>query len=106
MTEGLLFIVFTGKKPYFMNQVYKNTQQLFHYLVRVSKKDSALLYFQLEANDGLSFYSTTEESLGSVYRDIELKGSIEYRPQIQNLFESLKNEFPIQILKDEIIIDA
>ena len=79
--------------------------ELFHYIIRVSKKDSAFTYFTLEANEGVCFYSTLDESLGTQYRDLDLKGTIEYSASIQKILTHLKTQLPVEILKHEIIQD-
>ena len=89
-----------------MNQkTYKNSQQIFHLIVRVSKKDSAFLYFQLESHEGLCFYSTIKESIGTTHRDLEISGAIEYRKEILHLIHQLQEQFPILTITDEIILD-
>jgi hypothetical protein len=81
------------------------TSQLFHYVIRLNKEDSAFFYFQLEANDGLAFYSTLEYPHHSQYRDIDLKGDIKLRQEIVHLLEYCSQKFKIDILIDEIISD-
>ena len=65
----------------------------------------AFTYFQLEANEGLCFYSTIEESVGQGYRDLDLKGSLELRQEIEHLIQELQKEFPVEILLKEEIDD-
>ena len=58
------------------------TDKLLKMIIRLDKKDASFVYFTLESNEGLCFYSTLSESLKQPYRDIEI-----------NLTESLRNEF-------------
>ena len=81
------------------------TRQLFHYVIRLNKEDSAFFYFQLEANDGLAFYSTLEFPHHCQYRDIDLKGDIKLRGEIEHLLDNCSQKFKIEILIDEIISD-
>ena len=67
--------------------------QLFNYTIRVPKKDSAFLYFQLEANEGLCFYSTLESSLGQPYRDIEIKGHTSLETEFLHVAKTCKAHF-------------
>jgi len=76
----------------------KNVDQLFHYIIRVPKAQSAFTYFQLEAREGLCFYSTLKESLGTNYRDLDIKGSVEFRQDFLDLVELLRQEYPIEFL--------
>jgi hypothetical protein len=80
--------------------------QLFRLLVRVTKADSAFLYFQLESNEGLCFYSTLDSSLGTTYRDLELIGSLEFEGEILRLLEHLRTAFPVEILLHDHPQDA
>jgi hypothetical protein len=43
---------------------------LYHVSLRVPKNESSFVYFILESNEGICFYSTLKESLGTSYRDI------------------------------------
>lgn len=79
--------------------------QLIHTVIRVPKEESAFVYFTLEANEGLSFYSTLEESLGEGYRDIVIKSHESLEPEFDHLIEELKKEVPMQILVREKIDD-
>ena len=71
----------------------------------MNKEDSAFFYFQLEANDGLCFYSTLENPPHAQYRDLDLKGDINLKNEILHLINTCSQKFPIEILTDEIIND-
>ncbi|MGB0453868.1 MAG: hypothetical protein ACPGJV_09150 [Bacteriovoracaceae bacterium] len=79
-----------------MNEINHST---FCLKIRVPKKHSAFTYFQLEANEGLCFYSTLEESLGKEYRDIEIKGPNNFWSESLSLLEFLNQEYPIELLE-------
>ena len=79
--------------------------QLIHTIIRVPKEESAFVYFTLEANEGLSFYSTLEESLGEGYRDIVIKTHDSLETEFDHLMEELKKEVPIEVLVREKIDD-
>ena len=85
-----------------MNDISK----LFHYTIRVPKSESAFTYFQLEAREGMCFYSTLPESLGTSYRDLDVKGSLEFKEEFERLIEQLRQEYEIEILLDEVIEDS
>lgn len=59
--------------------------ETFNFVIRVPKEESAFIYFQLEANEGLCFYSTLESSLGRPYRDIELTGAKEFEQEVRRI---------------------
>jgi hypothetical protein len=83
-----------------------NTRQLFHYVIRLNKADSAFFYFQLEANDGLAFYTTLDYLPHTQYRDIDLKGHLDLKNEIIHLLDYCSRKFKLEILVDEIIIDS
>lgn len=81
------------------------SSQLFHYIIRLNKEDSAFFYFQLEANDGLCFYSTLPYEPHTQYRDLDLKGDILLKDEVDRLIKSCSEKFPIDILINETIPD-
>ncbi|MBC7713099.1 MAG: hypothetical protein H7177_07155 [Rhizobacter sp.] len=83
----------------------KQSTQLFHYIIRLSKEDSAFFYFQLEASDGLCFYSTLEHPHHAQYRDIDLKGDVLLKKEMDHLLAECGKRFKIETLVDETILD-
>lgn len=75
---------------------------LNHLIIRVKKADSAFVYFQLEANEGICFYSTLTSSLGTGYRDIDIKGHITLKEELAAILNSLKIETPFVLLSGEL----
>lgn len=82
-----------------------HSSQLFRYIIRLNKEDSAFFYFQLEASDGLCFYSTLPYAPHTQYRDIEMRGDILLKNELALLIENCAAKFKIDILVDEIILD-
>lgn len=82
-----------------------HSSQLFHYIVRMNKEDSAFFYFQLEANDGLCFYSTLPYEPHTQYRDIEMRGDILLKKEVDLLLKNCGAKFKIDVLVDETILD-
>jgi hypothetical protein len=82
-----------------------HSSQLFHYVLRLNKEDSAFFYFQLEANDGLCFYSTLPYEHHAQHRDLDLKGDIQLKNEVQLMIDYCSKKFPIEIIVDEIIPD-
>lgn len=72
-------------------------------IIRVPKSESAFTYFQLEANEGLCFYSTLESSLQENYRDLELKIPLCFKDEVFRLLNKLQEEFSIEILSETTI---
>ena len=79
--------------------------ELFHLIVRMPKEHSSFLYFQLEASEGLGFYSTIDFQEGDAYRDIDIKGDLRLRNEVMILLNSLKEKTFLEILTDERILD-
>jgi type II secretory pathway component PulC len=79
--------------------------ELFHLIVRMPKEHSSFLYFQLEASEGLGFYSTIDFQEGDVYRDIDIKGDLKLKNEMMTLLNSLKEKTFLEILTDERILD-
>lgn len=81
---------------------YKDdNNQVIHLIIRVPKADAAFTYFQLEANEGLCFYSTLEESLKESYRDITIKAHVGLESEMRHVLETLKSKVPFEVLLDE-----
>lgn len=79
--------------------------QLVHTIIRVPKEESAFVYFTLESNEGLSFYSTLQDSLGEGFRDIAIKTHVSLEAELDHLIETLGLEIPIEIRLREKIDD-
>lgn len=75
--------------------------QYFHLIIRLSKSDSAFVYFQLEANEGLAFYSTLPHTEGQETRDIDIRGSSQCYTEVKRLIDFLSQSMTIDTLKDE-----
>lgn len=79
--------------------------QLYHLIIRVPKEESSFVYFILEANEGLAFYSTLDHQEGDAHRDIDISTSISFKDDLQYLIKKLSNDFSITTLKEEVIAD-
>lgn len=86
-------------------ETYLKTQKLFHIILRVPKAHSSFLYFSLEANEGICFYSTLDHQTGDTHRDIDLYVPIEFKGQFENFLNHFKKEHEFEILKEEEILD-
>ncbi len=72
----------------------------YQMILRVPKQDSAFLYFTLEANEGICFYSTLPYETGVTHRDIEITGSPELYPELQTILTGLKNKISFEIISE------
>lgn len=82
-----------------------NPMELFHLVLRLPKEHSSFLYFQLEASEGLGFYSTIDFKEGDIYRDIDIKGDLKLKNEVMALVNTLKEKTFLEILIDERILD-
>lgn len=89
-----------------MSHTFQQTKQLYYTRLRVPKDDAYFVYFTFEANEGLCFYSTVDESLRGQYRDIDVKCAVEWRETLVSLIELLKTNMRLDVLSSEIISDS
>jgi len=85
---------------------FNNSKELYYCRVRVPKDEAYFVYFTLESNEGLCYYSTVDESLKGQYRDIDLKCSIELRSSLEALLNSLQAKIRLDIIQSEVIKDS
>ncbi|MFA5584464.1 MAG: hypothetical protein WDA09_09630 [Bacteriovoracaceae bacterium] len=85
---------------------YKETKELYYCLLRVPKDEAYFVYFTFESNEGLCYYSTTDDSLKGQFRDIEVRAPIEAREDLSALINRLKSEIRLDILEEQIIQDS
>ena len=83
-----------------------NSEKLNHYIIRVSKEDSAFVYFQLESNEGLAFYSTLKSSLKEPFRDIEIFSPLSLNQEITHFIDYIGQALRLEIRSHHIIEDA
>ena len=76
------------------------TDQVHTIVIRVAKKDSSYVYFTLEANEGLCFYSTLEHQKESAYRDIEINLTHSLLNEFLTVFNFIKDKLEVTILED------
>ena len=69
---------------------HKDTQHLTKYLLRMPKNDSTFLYFILESNEGIAFYSTMAFEKSQPYRDIEIYSTPELSLALKGILEHIK----------------
>ena len=89
-----------------MSHTYQQTKELYYARLRVSKDDAYFIYFTFEANEGLCFYSTVDESLKGSYRDIDVKCAIEIKSELQALIQRLQAELRLDVLEEKILKDS
>jgi len=88
-------------KKYFKGLPLNTVQNYFTLEIRVDKENSAFVYFILESNENICFYSKQDSSLKTPYRDILIQGSHPFYSATKKILEGLAKKFTITILKDE-----
>ena len=66
--------------------------------IEVDKKDSSFIYFTLEANEGVCFYSTLDHEVGSPTRQIEINYTSSLENEFLTVFNFLKETIEIKII--------
>lgn len=89
-----------------MSHSYQQTKELYYARLRVPKDDAYFVYFTFEANEGLCFYSTVEDSLRGQYRDIDVRCPVELRETLVSLIDRLATEMRLDVLESKIISDS
>ena len=82
------------------------TQVLLKTVIETPKNDSSFLYFTLESNEGIAFYSTLAHQEGDQERVIECFVPLELKQEFTNIIESLKQTITLKILSQEEIKDS
>ena len=67
--------------------------------VRVTKADSAYFYFILEAQEGMTAYSTLPHREGEQHRDIELTFTADFRQEVDELLGRVSREIPLTVVE-------
>ena len=80
-------------------------KEVFHLIIRVPKDQAAFTYFTLEANENICFYSTIDSSINEGFRDIDIQTSLDLKNELQRIITQLQKDFPLSILKEEILPD-
>jgi hypothetical protein len=88
-----------------MTLTYQETKQLYYCILRTLKDDAFFVYFTLESNEGLCFYSTLDDSLKGQYRDMEVKCPIELSGHLKDLIARLQTEIRLDVIEEKIISD-
>ena len=89
-----------------MSHTYQQSKELYYTRIRVNKDDAYFVYFTFEANEGLCYYSTVDESLKGAYRDIDVRCPIEAKDNLKALIARLQTEFRLDVLSEEITLDS
>jgi hypothetical protein len=89
-----------------MSHTYQQSKKLYYTRLRVAKDDAYFVYFTFEANEGVCFYSTVEDSLRGAYRDIDVRTPIEGKAVLKELIAKLQAELRLDVLLEEVVTDS
>lgn len=73
-----------------------HNHQIKHLILETTKQNASLIYFILEANDNLCFYSTLDFETGEALRRISIKYPIELSKEMEQTLASLAKFAPFQ----------
>ena len=76
-----------------------------HLMLRLNKENAAFVYFTLESNEGICFYSTLGHEKGQSFRDIELYQDQNLANKLDHIIQALQKKFTLEILLDEEMED-
>lgn len=88
-----------------VQKTYLNSRELFQVCLRTPKEWSSFVYFVLEAMDGICFYSTLDENLGTKVRDLLVSTPIEHKTELEEIIGDLQVKIPLEVLGQEIVCD-
>ncbi len=88
-----------------MNTYYLS-KELFHHRIEVNKDESYFIYFILESNEGLCFYSTANFEKGQSFREIHIWGPIEWETEVSRILEQLNQRNPFLSYHKDIVRDS
>ena len=77
------------------------TDKVHTIIIQVEKKDSSYVYFTLEANEGLCFYSTLEHQKESPFRQIEINLTRSLVNEFLTVYRSLNDKLEIMVVEDQ-----
>lgn len=85
---------------------YIEDKKLRNLVIKIAREHSSMLYFILESNDNMAFYSTLPFEKNALHREITLHCTPELSSQVDNILDHFGKSYPLEILRDELIIDS
>lgn len=76
----------------------RNNQEICEYIVRLKKEHSSMLYFILESNENIAFYSTLKESSDDAHRDVKISCHISMKQQLDSVLKHFKSKYPMEYI--------
>lgn len=84
-------------------QAYTQSHKLYEITLRMSKDYTSFLYFILESNENIAFYSTLPFEKGQSYRDVVIRSTPELQKDLQSILEHLKNKITYDVLGEKYL---
>lgn len=66
--------------------------------IRTSKENTSFIYFTLEANENLCFYSTLDYEKGAPLRDIQINCHPSTYPQLKSVLQHLQQNYQFDFI--------
>lgn len=84
---------------------YIKSKNLRNLLVKLAKEHSSFLYFILEANDNIVFYSTLSCPKDSLTREVDIFCAPELSLELDNIIHHFQTRYPLEVIRDEVVSD-
>ncbi len=82
------------------------SKKLFNIKIETPKDHSYFLYFILESNEGLCFYSTEDSQIGQETRIVDICCPSEWKDSLMKILDLLNQEIPLKKIYQELITDS
>lgn len=76
---------------------------MYQIIIELSKEDSSFLYFTLEANEGLCFYSTKDHHNGDPNRTVEIYTHPSMKDDLVKVIEYFRRTHPSTIKSEQFV---
>ncbi len=81
-----------------MQNSYTKSKTLEQIILRMDKNATSFLYFILESNEGISFYSTMPFEKGQKYRDVVIYNTPELSQDLKNILDHLSKKISFEVI--------
>ncbi len=84
---------------------YISSKQLTKTVLRMKKDYTSFVYFTLESNENIAFYSTLPFEKGQNFRDIVVYTTPELEKELKNIIAHCNKNGQLTILEESLISD-
>lgn len=77
---------------------YKMDENLHTISLKIQKAHSSMLYFILESNENIAFYSTLESAAEQEFRIVEINCHLSLKKQLDGILAHFATKYPVEYL--------